>query len=528
MEHLIKNVTIVDGTGTSPYIGDVGISKGKIVLNPKETAENTIDGTGLHLTPGFIDAHSHNDFILTKELGPYTKLSQGITTEIVAQCGVSLAPSSEKYFPLLLGLLSTQNIPQIPEMQQWTTIEKYLDFIDTLPLYTNMKTYVAQGILRLAVMGLENRPATEKELEEMKELLANAMEHGALGISSGLVYPPGSFTPKEELIELAKVIQPYGGIYATHMRDESNFVVEAVKEAIDIGRQSGVTVQISHHKVLGRQNWGKHKETLKLIDDANKEGIAVHFDQYPYTRNMTSLSVVIPPEYFDIGNEALAKKLNDKGFRAKLKAEMTDPDNPYDNYYLSAGGWSGVYVLASGNRDAVGLSIKEYADKIDKDPFDAFFDLMEDYDLGGTACFDTMRQEDLFDIISSPYAMTGTDGITTSLEYPCHPRTFGTFPRAIIQYTRENSVLSLEEMIRKMTSLPAEVFSLDNKGIIENGYDADLVLLDYKNLEDTATYTDSNQITKGINAVFVNGEIAFANGELQKANGSLLRHNIRR
>ena len=296
LDYLIKHARILDGSGAPAYVGDVGIQNGKLVtVQGAPEARQVIDAAGRCLTPGFIDAHSHGDILLGTRDNHLFKTNQGITTEIAGQCGDSMAPVHPAHLREVQDQLS-MGTPSFPEdMVNWTSFARYLEYADAQNKTTNVKMYIGHSSLRIAVMGMDNRPATDKELDTMKGILRESMEAGAAGFSTGLIYTPSCYAEEKEIIELAKVIAPFDGIYASHMRDESNFVVDSVKETIDVGRQAGVRVSISHHKMLGKPNWGKQKETLRLIHEANTQGIPVVCDQYPYTRNMTSLNACIPP-----------------------------------------------------------------------------------------------------------------------------------------------------------------------------------------------------------------------------------------
>ena len=528
LDCLIKNARIIDGSGAPSYMGNVGIKDGKLILDAGETeASQVINAAGRCLAPGFIDAHSHGDMILGTKDAHLFKTNQGVTTEIVGQCGLSMAPVSPENLDAVQNMLS-MGTPSFPEdMTNWHSFARYLEYADAQPKTTNAKMYIGHSSLRIAVMGMENRPATQRELDTMKGLLREAMESGAIGFSTGLIYTPSCYAEEKEIIELAKVIAPFNGVYASHMRDEANFVVDSVKETINVGRKAGVLVDISHHKMLGKQNWGRQKETLKLIREANAQGNPVICDQYPFTRNMTSLNACIPPWHFSNGFSSLTEKLHDPAFRAQLKAEMEDPATPYDNYYLNAGGWDGVYVYsASKTPEAEGRYITEYADLLGKDPWTAFFDLCVANNCSTGGVYSSMCDEDVCEIIQSPYCIVGSDGITRAWNEKGHPRATATFPRAITYFVKEKGILTLEQAVHKMTGLTAQYLMVKNKGMIRDGYDADLVLFDYDRLRETATYSNSNSLTEGIDYVFVDGKIVYQDKEFTGLYpGKMLRHN---
>lgn len=525
---LIRNGTIIDGTGGPSYKGNIAIKDGSLHLNPDFIeAKEVINAEGLIVSPGFIDAHSHGDLILGTKDASLFKTTQGVTTEYVGQCGLSVAPIKESNLKNVQNILAmgTNFFPD--DMKNWGTFSRFVEYANQLKMTTNTKMYIGHSTLRISVMGMENRPATQDELESMKNILREAMESGAAGFSTGLIYTPSVYATQEEIIELAKVIAPFDGIYASHMRNESDKIVEAVKETINVGRQAGVRVNISHHKMLGRANWGTQKETLKLIHDANAEGIKVFHDQYPYTANMTTLNATMPPWHLSEGFDVMTEKLRNPEFRKQIRAEMENPETDYDNYYLNAGGWSGVYVYSSSKTpEAEGKFISEYAEMVGKDPWEAFFDICVENNCETGGVYMSMSEDDVFEIIQDPYCIVGSDGLTRSWEEKGHPRASGTFPHAINYFVKEKKILSLEEMIHKMTGLTAEYLILKNKGLIKEGFDADLVIFDYENLLDTATYSKSNSITEGINYVFVNGEKVYQNKEFTgKTPGKLILHN---
>ncbi len=528
LDFLIKNAKIIDGTGAPAFDGYIGIKNKKIVMaKGTEEAENVIDAKGRYVVPGFIDAHSHGDLILGCEDAHLFKTNQGVTTEIVGQCGSSMAPVNPENLVDLQNLLSMGTNWFSDDMANWTSFEQYLQYAEKQPKTANAQFLVGHNALRIAVMGMENREATDRELEIMKGLLREAMEAGAAGLSTGLIYTPGCYAEEKEVLELAKVIAPFDGIYASHMRNEAELVTDSMKEVIDIGRKTGARINISHHKIMGKGNWGKQRETLELIHRANDEGIRVICDQYPYPKCMTTINACMPPWHLAGGYSALAEKLKNPEFRAQIKAEMEDPNTPYDNFFINAGGWDGVYVyFATKTLDAEGKYISEYANFIGKDVWDAFFDLCIENNCQIGGVYSSMCDEDVCEIIKDPYCVVGSDGLTRSWNEKGHPRSAAAFPHAITYFVKEKGVLTLEECIHKMTGLTADYLLVKNKGIIKEGYDADLVVFDYDNLRDTATYSNSNSITEGIEYVIVGGEIVYHNLKLTgKYPGKVIRYN---
>ena len=519
LDYLIKNARIVDGSGSPAFTGCIGIKDGKFVsVRGDEPAIRVIDAAGRIAAPGFIDAHSHGDLILGSRDARLFKTQQGVTTELTGQCGLSMAPAAAENLASVQTLLTmgTAHFPR--EMADWNTFSQWMDYAERCPKTADLAAYVGHSTLRIAVMGMADRPATAHELDIMKGLLREAMEAGACGFSSGLIYTPSCYAEEEELVELAKVLAPFGGVYASHMRNEANDVVHATEETIRIGKKAGVMVDISHHKVMGRANWGKHRETLRMIHEANEQGFPVICDQYPYPRSMTTLNACMPPWYFSDGFAVMTERLKDPTFRAKVRAEMEDPNGGFDNSYLNSGGWDGVTVyLAAETPEAEGRTVAEYADLIGKDPWTAFFDLCVANQCATGGVYASMSEDDVCDIIRDPYCIIGSDGLTRSWTEKGHPRASATFPHAINWFVKEKKILTLEECIRKMTGQTADFFSIEGKGYIREGCDADLVLFDLDRLHNPATFTDPNRVTEGIELVFSHGQPVWEQGDFTGA-----------
>ena len=518
---LIVNTKIIDGTGAPAFEGLVGIRDGKVqVLSPEHAVEakTVIDAKGNYTCPGFIDGHSHGDILLGAGFASLSKISQGITTHVGGMCGFSMFPVKEETLPLLqesMGILAN-DFP--PEMGTFTSCEAYLNYTDTVKRPENMAFLVGHVSLRVAVMGYADRVPAKEELEQMKVLLEEAMTHGAAGMSSGLVYVPSAYAAVDELVELCKVVAKYGGVYTTHMRNESSKSCESVGEALEVARRTGVRLIISHHKIQGHQNWGMSKLTLAMIHEAIAEGLEVTCDQYPYTASMTHLSLCAPPKYFTHGLSGMVAYLQDEKIREQIKAEMNDPTAPYENYYLNAGGWDGVFISRSEHyREAEGKTVGALARELEQDPFDTFCNIMCANQGVATALYSTMGEEDIFRIIQDDVVVVGSDGIVKSATERAHPRAYGTFPRAIRYFVKEKQLMSLEAMIRKMTSLTAKQHRLAGKGVLKDGYDADIVILDYDTIQDNADYMNSNALADGIVYVLVGGEVVYHEKKLTGA-----------
>ena len=400
-------------------------------------------------------------------------------------------------------------------VKNFTDFSAFLSYAEALPKGQNFVFNIGHGTLRTAAMGVANRKPTAGEPETMKSYLREAMEHGCHGLSSGLIYTPGVYCETEELVELCKVMAPYHGIYATHMRNEAAHVVDSVKEAIYIAKTAGVKLVISHHKVCGKANWGLATETLKVIHEAIERGVDITIDQYPYEATQTYMNVILPPKYFAEGMDAILEHLGDPAWRAQVKAEITDPASTFENQWKNCGGFDSILVLSSPNvPQACGMTIGEYARKCGKDEFETFFDLLSDNKGAGLCAYFCIDEKEIQQIYMDEYTVPGTDCIITLDKSPCHPRTYATFVRTLKHFHKDCKLLSFEAAIHKQTEQTALAWGLKNKGLIAEGYDADLVLLDYDSLNDCATFENGRQLCDGIVSVFVNGEIVYHDKKL--------------
>ncbi|SCM82130.1 D-aminoacylase (Aspartate, glutamate ETC) [uncultured Sporomusa sp.] len=527
---LIKQAKVLDGTGNPGFTADLGVKQGKIIeigMIDKQ-AETIIDAKGLCVAPGFIDPHAHDDGCAFFDEPVINKLSQGVTTDISGNCGQSLAPVSERYWRDNRKVHTLINPPEC--MDEFTSFDKFLKAIESRKLGINMGFLVGHAALRIAVMGLENREPTPAEMEQMKAYLLAALEEGALGMSAGLLYPPGSIAKQAEFIELCKVIKEKNAIFTIHIRDEGDYVIESVEEAIEIAKQSGAFVNISHHKAIGKKNWGKVKTTLRMIEEANQQGINVGFDQYPYNANCTYLSTILPPSYLVGDLTALIKNLQDKEFRKATKEAILACREKWDNFVVNVGFEGMLLIKADKTPDAVGKTVAEYARIIGQDPFDTALDLLVANELEAIAVYFSMSDDDVEEVMKNPYGMVGTDGIYMRNREKTHPRVAASFPRVLGHYVRERQVLRLEEAVRKMTSLPAMRLHLRNKGLIKEGFDADLVIFDADKIIDTADFIkDSYAPNVGVKYVVVGGKVALKdNVYTGAASGQVIRRQENR
>ncbi len=523
---------VLDGTGNPWFRADVAIKKGRIATVgnlASASADTTIDAKDMVVCPGFIDMHSHSDFTLLVNPLAESKVRQGVTTEVIGNCGGSAAP--------LNNILREDILKTMPMLEEakleltWSTMGEYISLMQSRGVALNVAPLVGNANIRIFVLGFENCLPTKNELEEMKKILAQTMEDGAFGMSSGLIYPPSCYADTEELVELAKMVAGYGGIYASHIRGEGFTLTNAVKEAIEIGERAGVPVEISHHKASGKANWGKVKQTLRMMEEARERGDNVTCDVYPYTAGSTGLDALLPPTAYEGGVEKLIERLRDPETRGKIKEEMTRTSEEGEPDRLGRPEWDTIIIsYCKGHPDLEGKTIKEIAKEKSVDPFEFVFDLLiEEKASVGIVLF-TMCEEDMRYVLSHRLSMVGSD---SSARAPYgvlgkgkpHPRTYGTFPRILGRYVREEGVLNLENAIRKMTSLPAQKLKLRDRGLIREGMWADIVVMDPKRVIDQATYQKPHRYPKGIEYVLVNGKLVVEHGKHTKAlPGRVLSH----
>ncbi|WP_338826508.1 N-acyl-D-amino-acid deacylase family protein [Neomoorella thermoacetica] len=511
---LIKGGTVVDGTGRPPFRADVGLQGAKIAalgLLDGVPAGKVVDATGLVVAPGFIDFHSHADAELLRDPEDRAKLAQGVTTEVIGNCGMSLVPGSQDTRPLLAAYTSPV-LGEIPPDFQATGLAEYHSLLKRQGIAVNVATLAGHGSIRLAVMGMADRRAPRAELEEMCSLLRQAMAEGAWGLSSGLLYPPGCYAPTGELITLCRVVRQYGGFYVSHIRNESDGVLEAVEEALEIGREAGVPVHISHLKACGSRNWPKIPRALALLDAARAKGQDVSWDVYPYTAGSTTAASLLPPWAVAGGTAALQERLHSPEVRQEIKKAWQEGLPGWDNM-VSSLGYDHLIINAVShreNKDCVGLSLAQIGQQRSLDPGDALLDLLQSE--GGNLAIETYHacEETLGMILQHPVTIIGSDGIYSGEH--AHPRLYGTFARVLGRYVRERKLLSLEEAIAKMTSKPAARLGLRYRGRVTPGYYADLILFDQETIADRATFQEPARTPSGIKAVIVNGRVAYQEG----------------
>ncbi|MGI6358281.1 MAG: N-acyl-D-amino-acid deacylase family protein [Bacillota bacterium] len=521
---IIRHARIVDGTGSPWFVGDLAVQDGRIAaMGPKVSGptKQEIDGTGLTLTPGFIDVHSHSDFTLPIDGGAESRLLQGVTTEIGGNCGLSPAPVLPERLALLqkYSAFLAQGLPW-----NWTSFGEFLQAVEDRQPAVNFGGLVGHGTLRVAVMGFDRRPPEENELQQMQRLLAQSMEEGAFGLSSGLIYPPGCYADTAELAAVASAIAPYGGIYETHMRNEGDDILQSIDESAAIGQQAGVAVQVAHHKVVGRHNWGRAGDSQGRIAAWRAKGLDIANDQYPYTASSTTITTIFPDWAHEGGVDGLLQRLTTPETRERLRQEVTEKMAKQSRRFADI-------LIASVNRPEnkhlEGKTVAEAAEAAGRDPLEFCFDLVAAEDAGVASVVFGMDEADVKTIMAHPLTMIGSDGASMPIQGPGkpHPRNFSTFVRVLAKYSLEEQVVPLEEAVRKMTALPASRMRLFDRGLLRPGCWADLVLFDAAELAETATYADPRRAPVGIKQVYVNGQLAVQDGQVTGARaGQILRH----
>jgi N-acyl-D-amino-acid deacylase len=483
---IIRDAAIYDGTGREPYRGDIAVDGDTIAEVGRVTAagRQTIDGAGLAIAPGFIDVHTHDDFaaVLHRDMG--FKSAGGVTTCVVGNCGMGAAP-----FATAAYLARSMHPQPLPE---WNGYRGYFEHLEAHPPGVNIAALIGHGTARAAVMKNEAREPTGAEMQAMKDIVREGLEAGAVGLSSGLIYDPGRFARTEELVELATLMRGTGALYATHMRDEGLGLLESVGEAIAIGEQAGVPVQISHHKASGRAAWGLVSKSLALIEEAQARGLNVHADQYPYTAGSTILSAI---------------------FRDGQLGAGRGGELPPESVVISS---------AASHREWEGKSIAKIAAEMGCDAREAAARILAE-EPGATIVLHSMSEDDVRTVMRHPSTMIGSDGLPT-LEGKPHPRLYGTFARVLGHYARDEKLFSLAEAIHRMTGFPARKFGFHDRGVLRAGAKADLVLFDPKTIIDRGTFEDPKHAPTGIAAVYVNGVVAARNGAATNARaGRVLR-----
>ena len=519
---VIRNGRVIDGSGRPGLLADVAIKGDRIVRIGDlrgAKAKREIDARGQVVAPGFIDMLGQSETFVLIDPRAMSKVMMGVTTEITGE-GESIAPINDRILKEQEDFNRRFNLTV-----DWHTLDEYFKRLGKQGAGVNLGTFVGATQVREYVIGYDDRPPTPAELEQMKKLVAEAMKDGALGVSTSLQYVPARFAKTDEIVELAKVAHQYGGIYITHQRSEANAIDDSMKEVFEIARRANIPAEIWHFKTAYKKNWGRMPEMLRRIEAARQQGLKITADVYPYVAGSTSLSACLPPWSLAGGTDRMIARLKDRSTRARLKKEIGAYSNAWENIYLGSGGPSGILIGSVVNRDlegSQGKRLSEIATAQNKDPLDALFDfIIADHGQTG-AIFFMMSEADMNAALKSPLVSICTDSSARATDGPLagsksHPRGWGTYPRILGHYVRDLHLMSLELAIHKMTGLPASNVGLKQRGLIRQGYFADLTIFDPKTVIDRATFEEPNQYPVGINFVIVNGQIEVDNGQRMPA-----------
>ena len=526
---IITNGTVIDGSGSPGFSADVGIKGDRIAKIGNllgATATHIRDAHGLVVAPGFIDMLGQSETYLLIDPRAMSKVMMGVTTEITGE-GESIAPINERQIKENEDFNKRYNLTI-----DWRTLDQYFKRVEKQGMGLNLGTFVGATQVREYVIGFDNRPPTPAELEQMKKLVADAMKEGALGLSTSLQYVPARFAKTDEIVELAKVAHQYGGIYATHQRSEANALDESLAEVFEIARRAQIPVEIWHLKTAYQKNWGRMPEVLKKIEQARAQGLNIGADVYPYVAGSTALSACLPPWALEGGTDRMLARLRDKATRERLKQEIVTDTKEWENIYLGSGGPSGILIGAVVNRDLEtmqGKRLSEIAAEQSKDPLEALFDLiLADHGQTGAIYF-MMSEDDLRAAMRAPFVSICTDSGARAADGPLagsksHPRGWGSYPRILGRYVREEKLLTLEQAIYKMTGLSAKKVGLRERGLIKEGMYADITIFDPQRVIDRATFEMPNQHPEGIKYVIINGQISVDDGKRTPAlSGHVLR-----
>ena len=515
---VIRNGRIVDGTGRAGYVADVAIKNDRIMKIGKlsqATTTRTIDAQGLVVAPGFIDMLGQSETYLLIDPRAMSKVMMGVTTEITGE-GESIAPINDRQIKEQEDFLRRFSLTI-----DWRTLDEYFKRLDKQGSGVNLGTFVGATQVREYVIGYDDRPPTPQELEQMKKLVADAMRDGALGLSTSLQYVPARFAKTEELIELAKVARQYGGIYATHQRSEANTIDASLDEVFEIAQKAKIPVEIWHLKTAYKKNWGRMPYVLNRIKQARDRGLDITADIYPYIAGSTALSACLPPWALEGGTDKMMERLRDPQIRQRLKTEISQEQTTWENIYLGSGGPGGVLIGSVVNRELDSLQgkrISEIAEQQKKDPLDAVFDLiLADHGQTGAIYF-MMSEDDMRAAMKSPLVSFCTDSGSRATDGPLagsksHPRGWGSYPRILGRYVRDEKLLTLEDAIHKMTGAPAARVGLKERGSIKEGMFADITIFDPSKVIDRATFESPNQYPIGIDYVIVNGKLSVDKGQ---------------
>jgi N-acyl-D-amino-acid deacylase len=515
---IIKGGTLYDGTGEKPRVVDVALRGDRIAgvgTFSADKAQTVIEAKGMAVAPGFINMLSWSTESLIEDGRSQSEIRQGVTTQIMGE-GWSMGPLSDQ---MKQRIISEQK--DIKYEIKWNTLAEYLTYLEQRGVSPNVASYLGATTVREHVIGLEDKQPTPEQLEQMRELVRQAMEQGALGIGTSLIYAPAFYAKTEELIELCKVAAKYQGKYISHVRSEGNQLIEAIEELIRISREAGLPAEIYHIKAAGEKNWPKMDKVLARVEAARKEGLKITANMYVYPAGGTGLDASLPPWTLDGGYEALWKRLEDPAIRQKIAGEVRTPSDAWENFFLAAGSPDRILLVGFKNeklKPLTGKSLAEVAKMRGTDPVETIMDLLlEDHSRIDTLYF-LMSEENIKKEIAKPWVSFGSDEASQApegafLKSNPHPRAYGNFARLLGRYVREEKIISLEEAVKRMTGLPATNLGLDHRGFVQEGMFADVVVFDPKTIIDKATFEKPHQYAVGMKHVFVNGKQVLKDGE---------------
>ncbi len=518
-DFIITDAHVVDGTGAPWVIGDIGIRGDRIAAMGDlhgAAAKQRIEAKGLVVSPGFIDVQGQSEFNLLVDNRAASKITQGVTTEITGE-GTSIAPLNDRLKEDL-----QDSAKQYGVKLDWSSLDDYLNRLQRAEPAINLGTFVGAGGIRAYVMGKDNRAATAAELAQMRQLVAQAMQQGAFGVSSALEYVPDTFASTDELVELAKVARSYGGVYFTHQRSESDRIFPSLDEVFDIARRVGISTTIWHLKAAYRENFGKMPEVMKRIEAVRAQGVEVAASVYPYTRASNGLVACFPPWVSEGGTEKMLQRLRDLAQRERIKKEMDEASGSWENEWLGSGGPAGVMLVQVLNPELKkyeGLTFAEIGKQMGKDPKDAAMHIAMADRGNSQVVIAIMDESDVRTTVSNPLVAYGSDSPAQAEDGPlstskAHPRAFGTFTRILAKYVRDEHTMTLEEAIRKMTSQAASRVGITDRGILRPGMMADVTVFDPATVQDVASYTDPLRYSVGVKYVFVNGRPVVLDGKI--------------
>lgn len=519
---IIRNGRIIDGTGNPWWRGDIAVRGERIAAMGNlsgRSAKQTIDAGGNVISPGFIDMHSHASWHYLVDSRAASKVTQGITLEIEGE-GYSVAPMDDA-----ARARRQAEFARFGVTPTWGSLAEFFKRLEAQPATINFATYLGTANVRESVIGFDDRAATADELERMRRMTETAMRDGALGVYSALMYSPDRYNRTEELIEMAKVAARYGGVYQTHQRSESDAAAASFQEVFRIAREANIPAHITHLKVAYRQNWGRMAEFIGAIERARASGLNITADMYPYEQAAGSFSALLPPWTHVGGREKLVQRLSDPATRERIKQELAAPATTWENeYYGTGGGPAGITLVdAQGNarfEPLEGKTLEKIAAEWKMDPRDALLDIVRDGDAGLTVLI--TNEQDIRLAIAQPWVAFGTDGGSTAIDGPLsqgltHPRAYGTFPRVFGRYVRELKLVRLEDAVRRATSLAAQSLNIRDRGLLREGFFADVVVFDPATIVDTATYERPHSYARGVRHVVVNGQVVLADGRITDA-----------